>query len=73
MGMVSASVQWALWPWASGSWYWLHEHRGCHTRYQYRLHGYRVPPEQDATHGIGIDCMDMGIMAMGIWFMVSVA
>jgi len=28
---------------------------------------------EDAGHGISIDCMGMGIMAMDIWFMVSVA
>ena len=46
--------------------------RRCHTRHRYRLHRCLSPPE-DATHGMGISCMDMGIMAIGIWFMVSVA
>ena len=46
--------------------------RRCHTRHGYRLHrygyhghGYRVPPEQDATHGIGIGCMGISSMSIG--------
>ena len=78
-----ASVQWVSWPWASGSWCRLHEYRGHHTRHGYRLHGHQFHGHlvhgigcmsiEDAGHGISIDCMGMGIMAMGIWFMVLAA
>ena len=73
----TASVSW---PWVSGSWCRLHGHRGCHTWHRYRLHGHRhlvhgvgCMSIEDATHGISIDCMDLGIMAIGIWFMASAA
>ena len=46
----------ASWQWVSST-----TRTGHHTR-----HGYRVPPEQNTTHGISIGCM-------GIWFMVSAA
>ena len=41
-------------------------HHRTRKRHQHHGHGYRVPPEQDATHGIGIG-------SIGIWFMASTA
>ena len=35
-----------------------HQHRRHHAWYQLHGHGYRVPPEQDATHGMGISPID---------------